>query len=187
MANIKLDLPGTPFTGQIVTFTAPCDCANVTNGLIIGGETYKVVDALGAVVTGTSGAWVSGAQVSVLLDTAKKFAYIQNSAKPGNHTHAGVASVYTATIGTNWTEDSNTGVKTQTVTISGITANNTAKVDHYFNKSATSEGYASFVEEENQFLECITNGYAETVANGIKFTIFGDANTVSIPIVVEVV
>lgn len=93
---------------------------------------------------------------------------------------------YTATIGTTWAEDSNTGVKTQTVAISGVKASQTAKVDHAYTGAGTSDDYAAFVEAENQYLTCITNGYAETVAGGIKFTIFGDANTVSIPIVVEV-
>lgn len=93
---------------------------------------------------------------------------------------------YTATIGTTWVEDENTGVKTQTVTISGVKASQTAKVDHAYTGSGTSDDYAAFVEAENQYLTYITNGYAETVAGGIKFTIFGDANTVSIPIVVEV-
>lgn len=94
--------------------------------------------------------------------------------------------VFTGTIGTNWTEDSTTGVKTQTVSISGITATNTAIVDHAGMDSASTD-YDSFVQAENQYLTCITNGYAETVANGIKFYIFGDANTVAIPIVVEAV
>ena len=93
---------------------------------------------------------------------------------------------YTATIGTTWVEDENTGVKTQTVTIPGVKASQTAKVDHAYTGSGTSDDYAAFVEAENQYLTYITNGYAETVAGGIKFTIFGDANTVSIPIVVEV-
>lgn len=98
------------------------------------------------------------------------------------------AQVYEATIGTSWAENSDTGVKTQTVSISGVTAANTAKVDHSSaGVDGTSEGYATFVEEENQYLTYITNGYAETVAGGIKFTIFGDPNTVNIPIVVEVV
>lgn len=93
---------------------------------------------------------------------------------------------YTATIGTTWVEDENTGVKTQTVTISGVKASQTAKVDHAYTGSGTSDDYAAFVEAENQYLTYITNGYAETVAGGIKFTIFGDANTVAIPIVAEV-
>lgn len=93
---------------------------------------------------------------------------------------------YTATIGTTWVEDSNTGVKTQMVTIAGIKATNTATVDHAYTGAGTSDDYAAFVEAENQYLTYITNGYAETYNGGIKFTIFGDANTVSIPIVVEV-
>lgn len=96
------------------------------------------------------------------------------------------STTYTATIGTVWTEDENTGVKTQTVAISGVTADQTAQVDHAYTGSGSSDDYAAFVEAENQYLTYITNGYAETVAGGIRFTIFGDANTVSIPIVVEV-
>lgn len=98
----------------------------------------------------------------------------------------GSIKTYTASIGTTWTEDSNTGVKTQNVAIPGVLASQTAKVDHAYTGSGTSDDYAAFVEAENQYLTYITNGYAETVAGGIKFTIFGDANTVSIPIVVEV-
>lgn len=93
---------------------------------------------------------------------------------------------YTATIGTTWTEDSNTGVKTQSVAIPGVLASQTATVDHVYTGSGTSDDYAAFVEAENQYLNCITNGYAETYNGGIKFTIFGDASTVAIPIVVEV-
>lgn len=93
---------------------------------------------------------------------------------------------YTATIGTMWVEDSNTGVKTQTVAIAGVKSTNTATVDHVYTGAGTSDDYAAFVEAENQYLTCITNGYAETYDGGIKFTIFGDANTVSIPIVAEV-
>lgn len=93
---------------------------------------------------------------------------------------------YTATIGTTWVEDENTGIKTQSVAIAGVKATNTATVDHVYTGAGTSDDYAAFVEAENQYLTYITNGYAETYDGGIKFTIFGDANTVSIPIVAEV-
>lgn len=93
---------------------------------------------------------------------------------------------YTATIGTTWVEDENTGIKTQSVAIAGVKATNTATVDHVYTGAGTSDDYAAFVEAENQYLTYITNGYAETYNGGIKFTIFGDANTVSIPIVAEV-
>lgn len=95
-------------------------------------------------------------------------------------------TTYTGTIGTTWTEDSDTGVKTQVVAMAGVTAEQTAQVDHAYTGSGTSDDYAAFVEAENQYLTYITNGYAETVDGGIKFTIFGDANTVEIPIVAEV-
>lgn len=98
----------------------------------------------------------------------------------------GGGATYTATIGTTWVEDSNTGVKTQSVAIPGVLASHTATVDHAYTGSGTSDDYAAFVEAENQYLTYITNGYAETYDGGIKFTIFGDANTVAIPIVAEV-
>lgn len=79
MANIKLTLPGAPFTGQIVTFTAPCDCDRVTDGLLIGGQVYTIVDANGQCATGKGGRWVAGASVSVILNVEKKLAYIQNA------------------------------------------------------------------------------------------------------------
>lgn len=82
MANIKLTLPGEPFTKQIVTFTAPCGCDQVTDGLVINGETYTVCDAMGECVTGKGGAWCAGAQISVVLDCENKKAYIQNAASP---------------------------------------------------------------------------------------------------------
>ena len=96
------------------------------------------------------------------------------------------STTYTATIGTTWVEDENTGVKTQSVAIAGVTAQSIAMVDHVYTGSGTSDDYAAFVEAENQYLTYITNGYAETYDGGIKFTIFGDANTVAIPIVAEV-
>ena len=98
-------------------------------------------------------------------------------------------TVLTGTIPVSgWTENSDTGVKSLSVAISGVTAAHTAKVDHSSASiTGTADSYATFVEEENQYLERITNGYAETYAGGIKFYIFGDAPTVAIPIVVEVV
>ena len=93
---------------------------------------------------------------------------------------------FTATIGTTWTENEDTGVKSQNVAIPGVLAKHTAKVDHAYTGDGTFDGYAAFVEAENQYLTYITNGYAETYDGGITFYIFGDAPTVEIPIVVEV-
>lgn len=129
-----------------------------------------------------------GAIASTAKGTAGGVASLDTTGKVPASQLPKISSVktYTATIGTTWTEDSNTGVKTQSVAIAGVTAQNTAKVDHAYTGSGTSDDYAAFVEAENQYLNCITNGYAETYDGGIKFTIFGDANTVAIPIVAEV-
>ena len=132
-------------------------------------------DAIGAIATTAKG--TAGGVAS--LDTGGK---VPSSQLP----EISSVKTYTATIGTTWTEDSNTGVKTQSVAIPGVLASQTATVDHVYTGSGTSDDYAAFVEAENQYLTYITNGYAETYDGGIKFTIFGDANTVSIPIVAEV-
>lgn len=99
--------------------------------------------------------------------------------------YSNVSTTYAATIGTNWVEDDTTGVKTQQVAIEGITQDKTAIIDHVFNGTNTSEDYATFVEEENQYLTYITNGFAETYDGGITFTIFGDPNTIPIHVIVE--
>ena len=65
---------------------------------------------------------------------------------------------YTATIGTTWTEDEDTGVKTQTVAINGVTASQTAKVDHAYTVSGTSVYFASFVEAVNKYLTYLNKG-----------------------------
>ena len=86
------------------------------------------------------------------------------------------------TIGTNWTEDSNTGAKYQLVAIEGVTADmELGRLDTINTHDRTSEGYAAYVEEQNQFLTYITNGDAETVDGGVMFYIYGEPNTVDIP------
>ena len=129
-----------------------------------------------------------GAIASTAKGTAGGVASLGTDGKVPSSQLPEISSVktYTATIGTTWVEDENTGVKTQSVAIAEVTAQNTALVDHAYTGAGTSDDYAAFVEAENQYLNCITNGYAETYDGGIKFTIFGDANTVAIPIVAEV-
>lgn len=129
-----------------------------------------------------------GAIATTAKGTAGGVASLDTTGKVPSSQLPEISSVktYTATIGTTWTEDSTTGVKTQSVAIPGVLSTHTATVDHAYTGGGTSLSYAAFVEAENQYLNCITNGYAETYNGGIKFTIFGDANTVSIPIVVVV-
>ena len=91
--------------------------------------------------------------------------------------------IFTGTLGTTWTEDKTTGVKYQDVTISGILAKHNGTCDHDDTSiDGTSEGYATFVEEENQWLNYITNGRpARTFDGYVRFEIFGEPNTVEIP------
>lgn len=156
----------------------------------------------GATAHNAAGERISGAVAPVRYDVAQDLTSDQKNQARDNIGAASLGAngkvpasqlpeissvkTYTATIGTMWVEDSNTGVKTQTVAIAGVKSTNTATVDHVYTGAGTSDDYAAFVEAENQYLTCITNGYAETYDGGIKFTIFGDANTVSIPIVAEV-
>jgi len=104
-----------------------------------------------------------------------------------NNSGGSGAKVFTGVISTTWTEDENTGVKTQFVAIEGVTAKHTGKADNINTHERTTDGYAAYVEETNQFLEFITNGDAETVDGGAMFYIYGDANTVEIPFILEVV
>lgn len=100
----------------------------------------------------------------------------------------GGASAFFGTIGTDWTEDVATGVKSQLVAIEGVlAAHQSACLDVIMTHERTTEGYTLFVEEKNQFLQYITNGDAETVDGGVMFYIYGEPNTVEIPFALEVV
>lgn len=93
------------------------------------------------------------------------------------------SQVFRGILGTNWTEDENTGIKYQDVAIEGIAAEHNGSCDHDDTSiDGTSEGYALYVEEDNQWLTYITNGrHARTFDGYIRFEIFGDPNTVEIP------
>lgn len=91
--------------------------------------------------------------------------------------------IFTGVLGTNWTEDEKTGVKVQDVHIEGILKDHNGNIDHDDPSiDGTSEGYALYVEEENQWLTHITNGRMPRTYDGfVRFEIFGDPNTVEIP------
>lgn len=74
--DVVLELPYEARTGILVKFTAPCACTSVTGGLVIGGNTYQVVDAMGNVVTGKGGVWETGSIIAVLLDCTNAMAYM---------------------------------------------------------------------------------------------------------------
>lgn len=102
----------------------------------------------------------------------------------------GGCTVLYGTIGTNWIEDEETGAKYQMVTIEGAPddiADHDAIMDVVMTHTRDSDGYATFVEETNHYLDYITNGDGETVAGGVMIYVYGDVNTVDIPIKLVVV
>lgn len=143
MSKVKVTLPGLeiPVTGKQVTFTAPCDCSSV-ECIQIDGVDYIVVDSLGSKVTGnpSGGAWVRGAQVSVILDCENRKAYIQNIGKIG-------AGMVNPNLLHNWYFVNPVNQRGQTE----YSADNTAwvyAVDRWKMMSATltkEEGYCKFV------------------------------------------
>lgn len=127
MSKIKLTLPEgiTPVTGKQVTFTAPCDCTAV-ECLQINGIDYAVVNTLGEVVTGTSGAWISGSLVTVVLDVESHYAYLQAGGSSGGGGGSGVAMRTPITLlATSW--DSS---KTQTVRVPHLSENEDSQLVH---------------------------------------------------------
>lgn len=105
----------------------------------------------------------------------------------GGDTEIDTSNVFLATIGTTWTENPETGARIQTVTVEGMTETMSASIDVIYTGDDTSESYEAFVEAQNQFLQYITNGYAKPVDGGIYFCIFGEPNTVEIPIVIVLI
>lgn len=69
--------------GAHVSFKAPCDCSAAGN-LVIGSNSYSIVDAIGGTLTGASGVFVSGAVLDFILDCENSKAYLQNSAFAAN-------------------------------------------------------------------------------------------------------
>lgn len=81
MANIVLTLPvgEAVYTGKQITFPAPCDC-KTPEGVVIGEQSFNMVDAAGNNVLGTEGVFIKDALISIVLDCENSKAYIQNAA-----------------------------------------------------------------------------------------------------------
>ena len=190
------NVPNVATNDQTPTYTTAPTLATLTSGeklsVSMGKIMKAITDLISHIGSNSNPHRVTASQVGAISTEEKGaaggVASLDSSGKVPSGQLPEISSVktYTATIGTTWTEDENTGVKYQSVAISGVLATHTAKVDHAYTGSGTSDDYAAFVEAENQYLTYITNGYAETYNGGVKFYIFGDAPTVSIPIVVEV-
>ena len=86
MANIKVQLQTAIYDGMPVTFKAPCDCADT--GLIevthltesgMATTTFVLMDTDGVELLGWNNLFIKGTYVRVVLDTRRRFAYIQNA------------------------------------------------------------------------------------------------------------
>ena len=159
---------------------------NVNN---LGAKGLRVLTGYNtaAATTGAFAGWISAGKPITVKYNGTNWIVTDIQRTSASAIYGDVVKVENKTLGTSWTENEDTGVKSQTVSISGMTADDTANVDVYYNGDGSADSYATFVEQQNQFLEFVTNGYAETVEGGITFYIFGDAPTVSIPIIVEVI
>lgn len=160
-------------TGTLLKFKAPCDCTAVTGGLVIDGKTYAIVDALRKSVTGTKGTWASGAQVSVLIDKANLFAFIQNRASSS-------VDAVTAVLGTTWTEQADETFA-QTVSVDGVTADKTQAIAVDVALSGTD------IDADVAVLEawgCVNR--CDQGDGKLTFVCYGDTPTVAIPLNVVV-
>lgn len=92
-------------SGAHVSFKAPCDCSAAGN-LVIGSNSYSIVDAIGGTLIGASGVFVSGAVLDFILDCENSKAYLQNSAlagfKQGTWTPTAQNGGAFSEVGGNW-------------------------------------------------------------------------------------
>lgn len=167
--------------GKQITFEAPCSCEGVT-GIKIGNTTFNLYDTSGYPVDNRD-VFVQGALVSVIIDTVNSNAYIQSGLSSGGTYYA---IIQPGISNSSWIEDTTTGIKTQYVKIDRIREKNNVLINHS-SENIDTGGYQLFISEEDEYVSYITNGYAKPCDGGINFYIFGEANTIPIPIVVKVI
>ena len=82
MANIRVDVEYTIKNGSEVSFTAPCNCSDIT-GLKVyhpgGSKEFTFKDAHGNALTGLGNLFSKGAYVKAILDVTGGSAYMQNA------------------------------------------------------------------------------------------------------------
>lgn len=161
--------------GKQITFAAPCGCDEVT-GIEIDGTTFELRNTAGEFVYDKN-AFVAGSLVTVILDTVNNKAYVQGSNSN--------CTLYKRTIKANeWIEESS-GIKKQHVQIEGIYETNNVFIKHDA-ESIDVSGRDLFIQEEEEYINYIANGYAKTCNGGIDFYIFDEPNTIDVPIVVKI-
>lgn len=87
MANLIIQENGSPRTtpavnGEEITIQAPCDCSAVT-GVQINDVAYPFYDAAGNSLEDTTGMFIEGSLIRVMIDTVNTRAYLLNAASSG--------------------------------------------------------------------------------------------------------
>lgn len=160
-------------TGTLLKFKAPCDCTAVTGGLVIDEKTYAIVDALRKSVIGAKGTWASGAQVSVLIDKANLFAFIQNRASSS-------VDATSVVLSTTWTEQADETFA-QTISVDGVSEDNEQAIAVDVALSGTD------IDADVAVLEawgCVNR--CDQGDGKLTFVCYGDKPTVAIPLNVVV-
>lgn len=182
MANIRIDLKEELTNGHEATFQAPCNCTAITgivayypsNGDLVS-KSFTFRDAHGNDLTGIGNLFAQGAFVKVILDSVNGHAYIQNAGTNGYLEHR--MKYRTATLAVNgWTTSA---PYTQTVTVSGITANDAPMISMGTPATPNAANYKSTKKAYGMIDRAVTG------SGTITFYCYSKKPTVAIPIVVK--
>ena len=165
MAYIQLTLPNgeLPFDGKQVTFRAPCDCG-APEGLQIGEQKFLIVDAMGNVITGGTGAFCKDSMLTVILDVTNSYAFLQNPATSNGVTGSinanNVINVNISSDNNLWTLIDSTdnilynGMYTCNVSVDNILESDMFDVVLYIDKNSN-EFDNNIMEQIRFFDECV--------------------------------
>lgn len=182
MSVIKIEISGTPVDGQNVVFKAPCDCTAITglrayypNGEAKVSMDFVMKDAHGNTLAGLGNLFAKDAYVHAVLDTVNKIAYLQNSATNGYLEHRIKNRSVNLPVA-NW---SGSAPYTQTVNVSGITANDTPMILMGTPSTQNAATYKSTKKAYGMIDRAVSG------AGKITFYCYSKKPTVAIPIIVK--
>ena len=182
MANIKITVEGPLMDGHKITFKAPCNCdvvekldvryiENNTNT----SKLFTMKDAHGNTLTGLGNLFAKNAYVHAVLDTVNKIANLQNSATNGYLEHRNKNRTENLQAA-NW---SGSAPYTQTVNVSGITANDTPMILMGTPSTQNATTYKSTKKAYGMIDRAVTG------SGTITFYCYSKKPTVAIPIIVK--
>ena len=119
MSRINLELQDPVVAGKLISFIAPCE-SEMATCITINGTDYTISDSKNNDIGGTSGLWVSGAVVSIILNAQTKRAYIQGTT---------ISTTYDVPVPLSWVKDETKGIYYQEIAVPGILSKDTPIVD----------------------------------------------------------